>query len=209
MRGVPDAGTLDALVAGSLDEEDRPAWEALVMRPGGAEAWRAAVARRRRLDALASAVRGRAWLARVLGEVAALSRRLRVQPAVELQLAFRDDRLDALMGATLGPVDDGFASEEITPRWGRIVTVRVRLGERIALRVVGEDALVDVRYLSQGREGSLPSRTWRLEPGEAPVLLVALLGSDAGRPLSEALADATAAAGVLLMEATPDGETSG
>jgi hypothetical protein len=62
--------------------------------------------------------------------------------------------------------------------------------------------------LSQGCDGPLPSRTWRIEPGEAPVLLVALIGADAGSPLSDARAQATAAAGMLVLEASPFGATS-
>ena len=208
MRGLPDAGTLGALVAGTHDDEDRPAWEALVTQPGGAEAWGGAVARRHRLDTLASAVRGRAWLARALGEVSALSRRFRSKPAFALQLAFPDAHLDALAGAALGPSDGAFVDDKIELRWGQIVTVRLRVGDRIALPVVTDQTPVEVRYLSQGRDGSLPGRAWHLEPGEAPVLLVALIGAEAESTLSEALTQATAAAGVLLLEAASMGATS-
>jgi hypothetical protein len=193
------------LVIGADDPEDRAAWEALVRLPGGAEAWRAAVARRRRMDLVTRAVRGRTWLASAMHRLSVLSRRLRTTPAVELCLAFPEAQLDALADAELSPVDDSVADQEVVPRWGQTVPVHVQLGHQIGLNVT-DQATVDVRYLTHGRDGPLPSRTWRLEPGEAPVLLVALIGADAGSPLSEALAQATAAAGVLVLEAAPVGE---
>lgn len=208
MNRLPDAATLDMLVIGADDPEDRAAWEALVRLPGGAEAWGAAVARRRRLDLVTRAVRGRSWLASAMHSMSVLSRRLRTKPTAELRFAFPDAQIDALAGAALGPDDGGFADEEIQPRWGQTVPVHLQFGDRIGLHVVTNQAIVDVRYLSQGRDGPLPSRTWRLEPGEAPVLLVALIGADAGSPLSDALAQATAIAGVLVLEAAPVADTS-
>jgi len=208
VTGLPDAGTLDALVIGASDPDDGAAWDALVKLPGGAEAWADAVARRRRMDILAGVVCGRPWLASCMLRLSTLARRIRTRTAVELLLEFPDAPLDALAGATLGPVDESFADRAIRPRWGQIVPVGVRIGERVALRVVPDPPFVDVRYLSEGTNGSLPSRTWRLEPGEAPVLIVALLGTAAGSSLSDALEHATATAGVLLLEATPAGTTA-
>jgi hypothetical protein len=205
---LPDAATLDALVIGTDESDDRAAWEALVRLPGGAEAWHAAVTRRRRIDLLASAMLGRSWLASCVHRLSVLSRRVRAKPPIRLLLGFPDVQLDALAGATLGPVDEEFADQDVQPRWGETVPVRVRLGDRITLNAVADDAFVDVRYLSDGRDGSLPGRTWRLEQGEAPVLLVALVGADARSSLTAALTQATAAAGVLLLEATPIRGTS-
>lgn len=203
MSQLPDAATLDALVIGTDDADDRAAWEALVRLPGGEEAWHAAVTRRRRLDLLASSMRGRSWLASCVHRLSVLSRRVRAKPAMGLLLEFPDLQLDALAGATLGPVDEDFADRNVQPWWGETVPVHVRLGERITLNAATEHPVVDVRYLSDGREGSLPERTWRLEQGEAPVLLIALVGTDARSPLAVALTQATAAAGVLLLEEAP------
>ncbi|XXY48751.1 hypothetical protein WME91_52980 [Sorangium sp. So ce269] len=69
-------------------------------------------------------------------------------------------------------------------------------------------AAIDVRYLCRDQDGSLPERIWMLEADEAPVLLLALVGARTGTTLREALEQATAIAGVLLLEAPASGETS-
>ena len=150
MSGLPDAATLDVLVIGADDPEDRAAWEALVRFPGGAEAWGAAVARRRRMNLLAGAVRGRSWLASAMHFVSVLSRRRRTRPTVDLYLAFPDAPVGALAEATLGPVDDGFADERIQPRWGQVVAAPMQLGDLVGLHVVADQAVVDVRYFEPG-----------------------------------------------------------
>lgn len=209
MRRSLDAGTLDAIVIGTAEDDDLPAWESLVVQAGGSEAWSAATARRRRLDAMASAVLGRPWLARVLREVAIISRRLRSRPAVEPRFAFPDAQLQALTAAALGPDEGGAGGEEIQPAWGVIVPVRLRIGDRVAFEAPADSPAVEVRYLCQGRDGPLPRGGWRLESGEAPVLLLALFGADSVSTLSEALLQATAIAGVVLLEPTSIEETSG
>jgi hypothetical protein len=208
MRRLPDAATLDALVLGTAGANDADAWEALVLEPGGAEAWDKAVARRRRMDALAYAARSGAWLSRVLRGVLRTARRARSVPTIELFVDFPDAPLDGLVGATLGPAEEDLRAAEPRLVWGQIVPVQVRLGELVALRT-SSDAQLDVRYLSAGQEGPLPTRTWKLEPGEAPVLLVALVGGDTQAPVAQALATATAVAGLLILEAAANGETSG
>lgn len=211
MSHLPDAGTLDALVLGTSDAADQHAWKSLVMQPGGADAWRAAVARRRRLDAIAGAVRGRAWLARAMRQVTALSRRARMALDVELSLDFPDAQFQPLVDPMLGPADEREPAEVLRPAWGRIVPVHLPRGERITLRAAEGQAAIDVRYLCRDQDGSLPEQTWMLETGEAPVLLLALVGTQAGSTLREALEQATAIAGVLLLEAEEaeaSGETS-
>ncbi|WP_437931130.1 hypothetical protein WMF37_18515 [Sorangium sp. So ce291] len=69
-------------------------------------------------------------------------------------------------------------------------------------------AAIDVRYLCRVQDGSLPERTWMLEADEAPVLLLALVGAQTGTTLREVLEQATAIAGILLLEAEASGETS-
>ncbi|WP_437878397.1 hypothetical protein [Sorangium sp. So ce513] len=207
MSDLPDAGTLDALVLGTSDAADQHAWESLVMQPGGAEAWQAALARRRRLDAIADAVRGRAWLARAMRQVTVLSRRARMALDVELSLDFPDAQLQTLVDPMLGPADEREPAEVVRPAWGRIVPVHLPRGESVTLRAAEGQAAIDVRYLCRDQEGSLPERTWMLEADEAPVLLLALVGAQTGTPLREAIEQATAMAGVLVLEAPANGET--
>ncbi|AUX43647.1 uncharacterized protein SOCE26_050990 [Sorangium cellulosum] len=207
MSHLPDAGTLDALVLGLSEAADEHAWEGLVIQPGGAEAWRAAVARRRRLDAIAGAVRGRAWLARAMRQVTALSRRARTPLDVELSLDFPDAQFQTLVDPMLGPSDEREPAEVVRPAWGRIVPVHMPRGERVTLRAAEGQAAIDVRYLCRDQDGSLPERTWMLEADEAPVLLLALIGAPTGTTLREAVEQATAIAAVLVLEAPANGET--
>lgn len=208
MRQLPDVATLDAMVLGTAGANAAEAWEALVLEPGGAEAWDEAVARRRRIDALAYAARSGEWLSRVLRGIRRAARRKHSVPTIEIFIDFPGAPLDELIGATLGPVEEDPRAAAPSLAWGQIIPIQVRLGDCVALRT-SSDAQLDVRYLSAGQEGTLPTHTWKLEPGEAPVLLVALVGGDSQAPVAQALATATAVAGVLLLEAAANGETSG
>lgn len=134
------------------------------------------------------------------------ARRVRAAVPIELSLWFPDAQLDALAGAVLGPTDEPPTAYVLRPAWGQVVPVRLPIGERVTLHAADEQGAVDVRYLHDDEGGPLPSRTWRLEPEEAPVLLLALLGTQAGTTLGEALEQATAIAGVLLLEAASTGE---
>jgi hypothetical protein len=208
MNHLPDAGTLDALVIGADEPDDREAWEALVTLPGGAEAWLAAVARRRRMDQLAAATRGRPWLARAILLLSRSARKLRSIPGIGLSVEHLDREMGALAEALLGSGEQLDNAQPVRPIWGQIVTIRVNVGERIKLSSTSEEAPIDVRYLCNGQSGALPTRIWELEPGEAPVLLLALAGTSPDRPQDEAMAHATGLAGVLLLELEANGETT-
>ncbi len=196
----PDVETLDALVLGTDAPEDHAAWEALVRNPGGADMFREAVARRRRRDLVASALLGRPWLARAIAKLSAMSRQTKAAPTSTFSLLFPDAELDALVTATLGPAEEGPGAEILAPHWGQVVPVRMRVGDRITLEPSPGADPVDVRYVCQGAEGTLPTRTWKLEAGEAPVLLVALVGSAPEETLAQAMVHAKAMAGIVLLD---------
>lgn len=201
-----DTGTLDTLVLGTTEPGDEEAWESLVRDPEGARAWQGAVARRRRMDLVASAIRGRPWLARAVRRLSAATRRVKQTPEIALSVVFPDSELDALAAATLGPDDEQATAEIVEAGWGQIVPVRVRLGSRVSLQPSPDADAADVRYVCNGEEGALPGRTWKLESGEAPVLLVALVEASPADPLDEAMSRSTAMAGVLLLEDESDSE---
>lgn len=200
MNNRLDAGTLDALVLGTEETEDHGAWESLVQHPRGDEAFREAVARRRHKDLLAAALLGRPRLARTITSFLTLSRKTKSASGVPFSLLFPDTELDALVSATLGPAEQESATEIVQPRWGQVVPVRLGIGERITLEPASGSEPVDVRYLCQGAEGFLPTRTWKLEAGEAPVLLVALVGARAGDALAEGMTRAKGLAGILVVD---------
>jgi hypothetical protein len=67
------------------------------------------------------------------------------------------------------------------------------------------DAPAEVRffYRSRDAEGELSSG-WTLEPGEAPVLLVACLAARDASTVERAMATAATVAGVVLVEAADE-----
>ena len=208
MNHLPDAATLDALVIGADEPEDQAAWQALIMLPGGTEMWCAAVARRRRMDQLAAATQGRPWLAHATLLLSRTARKLRAMPDIGLSLVFPDRAKGELVEALLGAEDQHEAAEIVPPVWGQIVTIRVKVGERLTLKPSSDETPVDVRYLCNGQTGSLPTKTWKLERGEAPVLLLALAGASPDLAHDEAVAHATGLAVVLVLEFEANGETS-
>ena len=86
------------------------------------------------------------------------------------------------------------------------MTVRLRIGEHVQISIGGPNP-VSVRYACNGTEDVLPTGRWKLEPGDAPVLLVALVGLDPAGLAQADVGRATGIAGVLLLE-EPSGETS-
>jgi len=191
----PDAATLDAMVLGGVDD-DLESWEWLVSAPDGDEAWASASRQRRSIDRVAMAIQGRPWLARITSSI--LARRLGTRTPL-LESVFMGSALEFALRET----DAG--AEPIIVEWGRVVVRPVRLGQTIGLRA--REPVVDVRFFYRWREGDGElSGGWTLEPGEAPVLLLACLDARDASTVEHAMATAAAVAGMLLVEAQ-DGET--
>ena len=191
----PDAATLDAMVLGGV-EDDLEAWEWLVSAPDADEAWASASRQRRRIDRVASAIQGRPWLARITSSI--LARRFGTGTPL-LESIFVVPALESALRET----DAG--AEPIIVEWGRVAVRPVRLGQTLGLRA--REPVADVRFFYRWREGDgeLPG-SWTLEPGEAPVLLLACLDARDASTVERAMATAASVAGVLLVEAQ-DGET--
>lgn len=191
----PDAATLDAMVLGGV-EDDLEAWEWLVSAPNADEAWASASRQRRSIDRIATAIQGRPWLARITSSI--LARRLGTRTPL-LESIF----VVPAMEFALRKTDAGV--EPIILEWGRVAVRSVRLGQTVSLRV--SELVADVRFFYRWREGDGElSGGWTLEPGEAPVLLLACLDARDASTVERAMATAAAVAGVLLVEAQ-DGET--
>jgi len=191
----PDAATLDAMVLGGVDD-DLESWEWLVSAPDGDEAWASASRQRRSIDRVAMAIQGRPWLARITSFI--LARRLGPRAPL-LESVFVVPALEFALRET----DAG--AEPIIVEWGRVAVRPVRLGKTIGLRV--SEPAADVRFFYRWREGDGElSGGWTLEPGEAPVLLLACLDARDASTVEHAMATAAAVAGMLLVEAQ-DGET--
>jgi hypothetical protein len=177
-------------------EDDPEAWEWLVSAPDAEEAWASASRQRRRIDRVATAIQGRPWLARITSSI--LARRYGTGTPL-LESVF----VVPALAFALRETDAG--AEPIIVEWGRVAVRPVRLGKTIGLRASEPAADVRFFYRWHGGAGELPD-SWTLEPGEAPVLLLACVDARDASTVERAMATAVAMAGVLLVEAE-DGET--
>lgn len=195
-----DHGSLQCLLTGTLDaDEERRAWADLVSHPGAPVRWQRAVQERTRLDGLAKVVSGRPWLARQLLTISQVGRRLKQLPRHPLELW----PSSALLEATLAPSSqDGEYMIEL--EWGRVLISQVPVGSAVEIRPRDASADLQVFGVSGGQEVAVTSRSWQLELGEAPVLLVAGIHGERMPTLHDLLAHSSASAAVVLVEALPD-----
>lgn len=162
------------ILGGGPAAREPDAWERLVTEAGGGDAWERAVERRRALSGHAHLVRGRPWLARLSHGVRRAVRRLgamsHAPPTLELA--------QGPAGLALGPAEASPLAEALEVRWGDTRSVALPLGTTVTFR----DPRLTVRYQTPTASGDLPTRTWTLEPGDAPVALVAHLGAGEDAP---------------------------
>lgn len=195
-RKLPDATMLDAILLGAEDADARDTWEELLATPDAAERWQEAVDRREHIDRFAAAIITAPWLARVLTRLRELHTSLAPHStsAVEAVLA------PELMARFLSP-EARPATRLATPRRGEVEVVRLARGDILELRPTA-DWVGDFRvfYRSTQGEGELPRRRWRMEAGEAPVLLLCVAAPEA-RSLEGVLERSTLLGGVILLDA--------
>ena len=207
MRDPADPVLIDSLLLGTADDEEAiHTWEALVANPGGASSWWTALERRRRIDRLASVIRGRPWLANAILTIRMAGRRLASAPEWAVRLRPVVSRLAVQLGPAEGDV------ESVLPlRWGHVELHHVRLGGNVGLDAPDAPEPVAGVYACADTEGSLPSLAWTLEVDESPVLLLAGVGCSAEpgpASIAELLSSATAVAGVVLIEAALASESA-
>lgn len=192
-RKPVDFVTLDALVQGEDDPETHETWRALLTTPDAAARWAQAVTRRATIDRFAMEVLNHPWLASALSK---LRRKIRSPSGVALRVHLQPPPLTALLGPTTK------APELLTaPSWGDIESISVKVGltlEILPSQSPGDHVLVF--YLSRTSQGWMPGRRWKLEPGESPVLLLAVEGADTADTLDSALSKSPRSAGVVLFE---------
>ncbi|WP_342381244.1 hypothetical protein NVS55_16415 [Myxococcus stipitatus] len=197
-RKPMDFVTLDALVQGADDPESADAWSNLLTTPDAAERWAEAVVRRAKMDRFATEVLNHPWLASALSK---LRRKTRPLSGVALRVHLQPPSLTALLGPTAR------APELLTaPAWGAIESLFVKEGLILELNPVqapGEH--VRVFYQSRRSQGWMPGNRWKVEPGESPVLLMAVAGADTADTLEAALAQSPRCAGVVLFELGEEG----
>lgn len=198
-RKPVDFVTLDALVQGEDDPETAEAWSDLLSTPNAAARWAQAVTRRESIDRFATAVLNHPWLASALSK-------LRRTPRSPSDVALRIHLQVPALTAVLGPTSR--APELLTaPAWGDIESISVKVGLTLELNPVQTPGKnVRVFYRSRLSQGWMPGRRWKVEPGESPVLLMAVEGADAAGTLESALVNSPRCAGVVLfeLEETPE-----
>ncbi|MCY1021717.1 hypothetical protein [Pyxidicoccus sp. MSG2] len=196
-RKPVDFVTLDALVQGEDDPETPEAWRALLATPDAATRWAQAVTQRETIDRFAMEVLSHPWLASALSR---LRRKTRFPSGVALRVHLEPPPLTALLGPTVR------APELLTaPAWGDIESLSVKVGLTLEIhpyQAPGEH--VRVFYQSRTSQGWMPGRRWKLEPGESPVLLMAVEGADTADTLDTALSKSPRAAGIVLFEIEED-----
>lgn len=198
-KPLPDVATLDDMLmdvsaTGGEDELAR-GWEALVQTPGGEAAWSDALARRQRIDRMAALCQAHPWLARPLLAFRRLGRRMATVPTYLATAAFPPT---SLLDAVLDENGDA-AGIVVQLVWGDTVELTVPAGEIVAL-AYPIDASAAIYYRTSRGEGRLrPGQHWRMEPDEAPVLLVLSVDDGNVTDTLSALDHASACAAVLLV----------
>lgn len=198
MKTPLDAVTLDAMVSGQ-DEEDMEVWDTLLTSSEAAEAWGQALERRLRIDGYSRALIAHPWIARFQGALRTLAQTLAPAAGGGIEAV----REQGLLLGDLGQTEEA-PTRLAEPAWGRIETVLVPVGTTVGLRRVMEHAgALRFFYKTSTTEGALPEGLWRMEAGEAPVLLLACEEAGAATTLEVALASSKRMAGVLLLEESP------
>jgi hypothetical protein len=164
---------LDTLIIGTAPSDD-PAWAALVRSPDGTGEWKQAMERREHLNRVAAVVEGRPWLAEALLRV----RRETRTAARAISSAWSVAVVQSPTTVLLGP-ENGTQNVALIPH--RVTIVEVGLGDTVQV-VAPEGALVT--WTTASGTGSLTSAKWRLDKGDAPVLLVGgvAMASETNRP---------------------------
>lgn len=195
-RKIPDAAMLDALILNAEDSDALETWKDLLATPDAADRWQEAVSRREHIDRFAEVVITHPWLARTLARL----REIRNTLTPHSQGAFEAVLAPELMTRFLGP-DARPATRLAVPRRGEVEVVQLARGDIIELRPA-PDLARDFRvfYRSAIGEGQLPRRRWRMEAGEAPVILLGISAPDA-ESLDAALGRSAVLGGIILLEA--------
>ncbi|NOK34630.1 hypothetical protein HMI49_15620 [Corallococcus exercitus] len=196
MSRLPDLLTLDAMVAGLDDDVEGEAWDGLLCAREGAAAWAQALERRQRLEQSALAWVAHPWLADARRTLRGLRSAAGAATSVALEALAGRDPVFAQLGVTHEP-----PTQRVTAAWGRMEVALVPPDTVVSLRPLQGERL-RYFYKTATGEGPLPTGSWKLERGDAPVVLLAVDAALPARTFSEALAGATRAVAVLLLEAS-------
>jgi hypothetical protein len=182
----PTALEIDALLTGGTSGDDEAIWTELVRAADSGDRWRRAQVIRGRLDRVVDLTGRFPWL--VAPWVAIRATRRLVSAGLPVVIAGDLPRLAPAGLGVLRPADDGGgpADRSIELQWGQVVELSLAVGTTIDVRVPA-GARVAPEWRSNHHPEPVPAPRWKLEPGEAPVLVtVELNGACAGLVILEA-----------------------
>jgi len=186
----PDRSTLDAMILGTDDEQDRGAWKDLVASTNASEAWADAVTRRERMDEFASRIAGREWLASALLRVRRLCRRAASVQGESVRLVWRPSLATAYL-------DEPRPRRTIELQWGDEQAIEAEPDDRFGFVLPARTRLF---YVTEGESGDA-EKGWEMVAGESPVLLFAIHADEVAlEDLDEALAQGRTVATLMLLE---------
>ncbi len=195
---LAERAALDAILLGEESDRTDDAWRRLVEEPGGALAWGAAVERRARIDRAAALLARAPWSAPLLRRLGRMRRR-----TAEPSWPWQAPGAGWLVGKpALARALDSGTSRPVEVVWGETTFVQLALGEQIELRLQ-DVAAASLWSVGQVGPVLLRGRAWRLEPAEAPVVLV-VAGGSAIEDFDLAVERATALAVVVLEESAAE-----
>lgn len=181
---APSAVEIDMLLTGDPTEGDDALWSALVRAAGSGDAWRRAQDIRGRLDRMADLTGRFPWL--VAPWVAIRATRRLVSAGLPTVIAGDLPRLSPAGLGVLGPTDGGRpADRSAALQWGQVVELTLAVGTTIDVRAPA-GTRVTPEWRSNHHPEPVPAPQWKLEPGEAPVLVtVEVNGACAGLVILE------------------------
>lgn len=175
----PSVLELDALLTGDSTDDDAPVWAALVRTADSGDSWRRAQAIRSRLDGIVDLTGRFPWL--VAPWTAVRATRRFVTGGLPLVRVGDLPRLAPAGLGVLGPTDGrGPADHAVALQWGQVVELTLAVGTTIDVRAPTGTRLTP-EWRSNRHPEAVPAARWKLESGEAPVLVtVELNGASAG-----------------------------
>lgn len=175
----PSALEIDALLTGDSTEDNEALWSALVRASGSGDRWRRAQEIRGKLDRIVDLTGRCPWL--VAPWLAIRATRRLVSAGLPKVMAGDLSRLAPVGLGVLGPTDgSGPADRTVVLQWGQVVELKLAIGTTIDVRAPVGTRVTPV-WRSNRHPEPVSAPQWKLELGEAPVLVaVELNGARAG-----------------------------
>ena len=162
-----DTMDIDEILSLKHEADHDRIWQALIEDPEASVLWDRELERRHRIEQVASVAMGRPTLARLFQLVVACRRWGARLPNLAIDLLPETPQAVGRLGPT-----ESSRAEPLRLEWGQVLFRATQVGELVRLTCLDGDDGWTVRYVSGDASDALPTRAWRLEPGETPVALI-------------------------------------